>query len=80
LSVDLELTLQDLEGSILSFIELIISAAIIDADPAGIIANPGKLGLSILSSSFDLAFIVQRYFFFRERRVELDNNAEEDVL
>ncbi|WVQ67791.1 uncharacterized protein L199_005996 [Kwoniella botswanensis] len=55
----------DLIGSILSFAQLVISSILVSHDPQGIIANPAKLGLSFLSLTFDLIFIVQKYWLFR---------------
>nr|XP_019046176.1 hypothetical protein I302_04916 [Kwoniella bestiolae CBS 10118]OCF25106.1 hypothetical protein I302_04916 [Kwoniella bestiolae CBS 10118] len=56
----------DLIGSVLSFAQLVISSTIINNDPSGIIANPAKLGLSFLSLTFDLVFIFQKYWLFRD--------------
>jgi cystinosin len=41
--------IQDLTGGILSLVQLVISAVFIDHAPSGIWANPGKLGLSLLT-------------------------------
>lgn len=58
------LTGQDLTGGVFSLLQLVISAALIDHQPAGIIANPGKLGLAILTIVFDLIFVVQKYWLY----------------
>lgn len=52
-------------GSIFSFIQLVVSAIYIEHDPSGIIANPAKLGLSALSMTFDIVFLVQKYNLYR---------------
>ena len=43
---------QDLTGSILSFTQLVVSSVFIEHDASGIIANPAKLGLALLSPLF----------------------------
>ncbi|WWC61749.1 uncharacterized protein I303_104334 [Kwoniella dejecticola CBS 10117] len=60
----------DLIGSVLSFAQLVISSIFVDGDPGGIVANPAKLGLSFLSLTFDLVFIVQKYWVFRNEGKE----------
>lgn len=66
---------QDLTGSVFSFLQLVVSSVFIEHDSSGIIANPAKLGLAGLSVSFDLIFLVQKYWFFRrhERAEEEDD-------
>ncbi|WVR07159.1 hypothetical protein IAU60_004200 [Kwoniella sp. DSM 27419] len=67
----------DLIGSVLSVAQLVISSIYVDGDPSGITANPAKLGLSALSTTFDLVFIAQKYWFFR-RSGDADEGDEED--
>nr|KIR87702.1 cystinosin [Cryptococcus tetragattii IND107] len=57
----------DMIGSIFSFSQLVISSVFIDHDPSGIIANPAKLGLAGLSFTFDIIFIVQKYWLYRTK-------------
>jgi hypothetical protein len=73
---------QDMTGAVLSFAQLVVSSVFIAHDPSGIVANPAKLGLSALSFSFDVVFILQNYVFFRGRRIEdpdEDPDADADV-
>lgn len=58
---------QDMIGSIFSFSQLVISSVFVDHDPSGIIANPAKLGLAGLSFTFDIIFIVQKYWLYRTK-------------
>lgn len=67
---------QDITGSFLSFAQLAVSAVFIEHDPSGIVANPAKLGLSLLSVLFDAIFIVQHYWLYPNRRVK-DGEEEE---
>ncbi|ORX36797.1 putative L-cystine transporter [Kockovaella imperatae] len=67
----------DFMGSVLSFIQLVVSSIYIEHDPTGIIANPVKLGLSIISLVFDIIFLVQNYWLFAGRRIEQANEQEE---
>jgi hypothetical protein len=61
-----ELTPQDLTGGVLSLLQLIISSVFIAHDPSGIVANPVKLGLSIQSIVFDIIFLVQKLYLYRD--------------
>jgi cystinosin len=61
---------QDLTGSIFSFAQLVIASVFIEHDPSGIVANPAKLGLSLIALSFDLVFIVQNYWLYPGKRIE----------
>lgn len=54
----------DLTGGVFSLLQLVIQAVCIDGQPAGIWANPAKLGLSLLTLGFDLIFIFQRYALY----------------
>ncbi|KAL1413521.1 hypothetical protein Q8F55_001295 [Vanrija albida] len=56
----------DLTGGIFSLLQLVISAVFIDRQPAGIIANPGKLGMSGITFLFDFLFIWQHYVEYPE--------------
>lgn len=58
-----------MSGGFLSFLQLVISSIFISHYPAGIIANPAKLGLSVLSIAFDMVFILQHYVFYKDRRI-----------
>ncbi|GAA5894020.1 hypothetical protein JCM5296_004134 [Sporobolomyces johnsonii] len=55
----------DLTGGTLSLAQLVLDAWI-DADWRAITGNPGKLGLSLLSLSFDLVFVVQHFVLYRD--------------
>lgn len=54
----------DFTGGFFSLLQLVIEAVCIDGQPAGIWANPAKLGLSLLTLGFDLIFIFQRYVLY----------------
>lgn len=54
----------DFTGGVFSLLQLVIQAVFIDGQPAGIWANPAKLGLSLLTLGFDLIFIFQRYALY----------------
>lgn len=69
---------QDLTGGFFSLFQLVISSVFIDGQVAGIWANPGKLGLSLLTIGFDLAFIVQNYVLYPRSRDD-DEDYEEDL-
>ncbi|GAA5933958.1 hypothetical protein JCM1841_002545 [Sporobolomyces salmonicolor] len=60
----------DLTGGTLSLAQLVLDAWI-DADWRAITGNPGKLGLSLLSLSFDLVFVVQHFVLYRDARSRL---------
>jgi cystinosin len=55
-----------LTGGVLSLLQLIISSVFIAHDPSGIVANPVKLGLSIQSIVFDIIFLVQKLYLYRD--------------
>ncbi|CEQ39613.1 SPOSA6832_01171 [Sporobolomyces salmonicolor] len=60
----------DLTGGTLSLAQLVLDAWI-DADWRAITGNPGKLGLSLLSLSFDLVFVAQHFVLYRDARSRL---------
>jgi cystinosin len=62
---------QDLTGSIFSFTQLAVSSIFIENDPSGIIANPAKLGMALLSLSYDVVFIWQNYCFKRRKKLDI---------
>lgn len=55
----------DLSGGILSLSQLLIDASL-QKDWSGILGNPTKLGLAVVSMSFDLIFITQHYLLYRD--------------
>jgi cystinosin len=67
-----------LAGSVLSFAQLVVSSVFIEHDPSGIIANPAKLGLALLSLIFDVIFLVQKYFLFPGRSIEEGKDPDEE--
>jgi cystinosin len=69
---------QDLTGSFLSFTQLAVSAIFIEHDPLGIVANPAKLGLSLLSVVFDMVFVIQNYWLYSARRVKSEDEEEQE--
>lgn len=50
----------------LSLFQLVISSIFIEHDPSGIIANPVKLGLAFQSIVFDLIFLVQKLYLYKD--------------
>lgn len=54
----------DLTGGVFSLLQLVVQSVAIDGQPAGIWANPAKLGLALLTLGFDLVFIFQRYVLY----------------
>ncbi|GMK59559.1 hypothetical protein CspeluHIS016_0801650 [Cutaneotrichosporon spelunceum] len=71
--------LADLTGGIFSLAQLVISSVFIDGQVAGIWANPGKLGLALLTIVFDIAFIVQHYVLYPNRGDENEDEYADDV-
>lgn len=69
----------DLAGGIGSMIQLVIDASFQD-DWSGITGNPLKFGLSVVSSGFDLLFIVQHYILYREKESQQKLGEEEPLL
>lgn len=61
----MRLTSQDLAGGVLSLLQLVVSSVYIEHDPSGIIANPVKLGLAFQSIIFDLVFLFQKLYLYR---------------
>ena len=59
----LSLTLQDFSGGLLSLAQLFLDA-FLSNDFSGIVGNLVKLGLSLLSMSFDVLFIFQHYILY----------------
>lgn len=67
----------DLTGGILSFTQLILDSWNMN-DWDGVIGNPAKLGISCISITFDLLFIVQHYYLYPHSPQEnITNNHEE---
>jgi cystinosin len=69
----------DLTGGILSLTQLILDSSLQD-DWSGL-WNPTKLGLAVVSMSFDLIFITQHFILYRESSrtsndKDLDHTAE----
>lgn len=63
-------------GGFLSLFQLVVSSVFIDHQVEGIWANPGKLGLSLLTIGFDCAFIVQNYVLYPHSRRDVDDVDE----
>lgn len=55
----------DLTGGILSLSQLIIDASM-QNDWSGVTGNPTKLGLAVVSMSFDLIFITQHFVLYKD--------------
>ncbi len=66
-------------GSFLSFAQLVVSSIYVEHDPTGIIANPAKLGLSLLSVSFDIILIFQNYYLYPKKKVDSDDEDEDEA-
>lgn len=67
---------QDMTGSVFSFAQLVISSTAIAHDPGAIIGNPAKLGLSNLSFVYGTIFLVQKYWLYRDKTVDLGHNDD----
>ena len=71
--------LLDLSGGILSLLQLILDSSL-QNDWSGISGNPVKLGLGIVSMSFDILFMVQHYLLYpptdKEERTPLIQEGE----
>jgi len=69
-----------LTGGVLSLLQLVISSVFIAHDPSGIIANPVKLGLSIQSIVFDLIFLFQKLYLYRDAKDAALEDDEDETL
>ena len=56
--------LLDLVGGVLSLVQLTIDAGLQEGGVRGVVANPMKLGLSLVSIAFDAAFCLQHYLLY----------------
>jgi len=63
--------LLDLTGGILSILQLVLDSAL-QNDWSGITGNPVKLGLGNVSILFDLIFILQHYWLYRDISIGKD--------
>jgi len=74
--------LLDFTGGSLSIIQLIGDSFAQDGSWTGVLGNPAKLGLGLVSICFDLVFIVQHYVLYRSRpasvHMQPPGNAEDD--
>lgn len=70
--------LLDLTGGLLSLIQLVIDAQIINHDWSDVAGDPGKLGLSFISLFFDVVIIVQHYVLYHDR--QNDHGGERQPL
>jgi cystinosin len=68
--------LLDMTGGVLSFLQLIIDAQIINHDWSDVTGDPGKLGLSLISLFFDVVIIVQHYILYRSPQDENDGERQ----
>lgn len=66
----------DIIGSTTSLLELVLSS-LRAGDPLGIIANPVKLGLSLLTMGCDGVFVVQRYVLYGADEDEAEEDAKD---
>ena len=57
---------QDLAGGVLSLFQLVVSSIFIEHDASGIFANPVKLGLAFQSIVFDVVFLIQKLYLYRD--------------
>ncbi|GHJ87438.1 hypothetical protein NliqN6_3840 [Naganishia liquefaciens] len=65
----------DIIGSTTSLLELVISS-LLAHDPHGIIGNPVKLGLGLLTMACDGAFVVQRYVLYGAEEEEEEDGKD----
>ncbi|KAL7451042.1 hypothetical protein ACHAWC_002883 [Mediolabrus comicus] len=61
--------LLDFSGGTLSIIQLIGDSLSQDGSWTGVIGNPAKLGLGLVSISFDIIFMVQHYVLYRNPQI-----------
>ena len=61
--------LLDFTGGTLSIIQLIGDSLSQDGSWTGVIGNPAKLGLGLVSISFDIIFMVQHYVLYRNPQI-----------
>jgi cystinosin len=69
----------DVTGGILSMAQLVIDASF-QNDWSGITGNPLKLGLSVVSTAFDVLFIVQHYILYGEAEPQNKLTEHEPLL
>ncbi|KAM0791438.1 hypothetical protein ACM66B_005893 [Microbotryomycetes sp. NB124-2] len=60
----------DITGGLLSLFQLLLDASI-DNDWRAVYGNPGKLGLSLLSISFEFVFVFQHFVWYRDSTLSL---------
>mmetsp|Transcript_12278 Transcript_12278/g.21910 ORF Transcript_12278/g.21910 Transcript_12278/m.21910 type:complete len:324 (+) Transcript_12278:141-1112(+) len=71
--------LLDFTGGFLSLIQLFIDASL-ENDWSSVFGDPVKLGLSLLSLSFDMIFILQQYVFYGNgASADFEDVSEEDT-
>eukprot|EP00986_Skeletonema_menzelii_P001279 scaffold338_cov155-Skeletonema_menzelii.AAC.13 len=63
--------LLDFTGGSLSIIQLIGDSFAQDGSWTGVVGNPAKLGLGLISICFDVVFIVQHYILYRKQPVNM---------
>lgn len=69
----------DLTGGLLSLLQLMIDAQLINHDWSDVTGDPGKLGLSLFSIVFDVIIMVQHYFLYGSRAVEGEEGSASDA-
>ncbi|ETN43448.1 uncharacterized protein HMPREF1541_02607 [Cyphellophora europaea CBS 101466] len=69
----------DLTGGVLSMVQLVIDASF-QSDWSGITGNPLKFGLSVVSTAFDLLFMVQHYLLYRSPVGQVKDSEHEPLL
>ncbi|KAI8977270.1 PQ loop repeat-domain-containing protein [Mycotypha africana] len=69
--------LLDFTGGLLSITQLFLDA-FIDGEWSKITGNPAKLGLGLLSISFDILFIVQHYVLYSHESPDVKWNTEDE--
>lgn len=70
--------LLDFTGGIPSLLQLFIDASL-QSDWGGIIGNPVKLGLGLISIFFDIVFMIQHYMLYTDRSTkQCDTKSNHD--
>ncbi|CAO1614030.1 unnamed protein product [Parajaminaea phylloscopi] len=69
--------LLDFSGGVLSLLQLLLDAGLINHDWSAVTGDFGKLGLSLLSLSFDLVLITQHYILYGD--VSPEEHREPEV-
>ncbi|CAO1636799.1 unnamed protein product [Sympodiomycopsis kandeliae] len=74
----IENILLDFSGGVLSLLQLVIDAGLIQHDWSGVIGNAGKLGLSLISLGYDIILMVQHYILYGDKEPQIPHSPDEE--